>query len=36
MALTDIRTDWTDRFTLRPDGVPKERYTSRGFAQLEA
>jgi phenylpropionate dioxygenase-like ring-hydroxylating dioxygenase large terminal subunit len=33
MALTET---WTDRFTLRPDGVPKERYTSAEFARLEA
>jgi phenylpropionate dioxygenase-like ring-hydroxylating dioxygenase large terminal subunit len=33
MAITE---SWTDRFTLRPDGVPKERYTSAEFARLEA
>jgi phenylpropionate dioxygenase-like ring-hydroxylating dioxygenase large terminal subunit len=33
MALTET---WSDRFTLRPDGVPKARYTSADFARLEA
>ncbi len=33
MALTET---WSDRFALRDDGVPKERYTSAEFAALEA